>query len=159
MPQDTTLFHESILYNIRYSQPSTSIEQVHDAARRAQIHDWILSLPKGYDTVVGERGLMISGGERQRIALARLFLRPSPIILMDEPTAALDIHTEEALLKQLQMFKKSARVIVAHRLSTIQNADEILVMGGGRVVERGNHQQLLRLRGLYYEMVKQQESK
>ncbi|NWG46619.1 MAG: ABC transporter ATP-binding protein/permease [Alphaproteobacteria bacterium] len=150
VPQDTVLFNDTIGYNIRYGRPDASQAEVEAAARLAQIHDFILSLPDGYDTRVGERGLKLSGGEKQRVAIARTILKDPPILILDEATSALDLHTERDIQGALRgVMRARTTLVIAHRLSTIVDADEILVMEEGRVVERGSHAGLLARGGAY----------
>ncbi|HMV01231.1 MAG TPA: ABC transporter ATP-binding protein/permease [Rhodocyclaceae bacterium] len=150
VPQDTVLFNDSIFYNIQYGRPEASREEVIAAARSAQLHDFIESLPQKYETRVGERGLKLSGGEKQRVAIARTLLKNPPLLVFDEATSALDSHTEKAIQGQLELAAQGRTVLViAHRLSTVMNADAILVMDGGRIVERGNHSDLLAADGAY----------
>jgi ATP-binding cassette subfamily B protein len=153
VPQDTVLFNDSIGYNIAYGRLGATPEQVEEAARLAQIHDFIMTLPEGYETQVGERGLKLSGGEKQRVAIARTILKDPRVLVLDEATSALDTHTE----KEIQVALKTVSahrttLVIAHRLSTIVDADEILVMGQGLVVERGTHAQLLAAQGQYAAM-------
>ncbi|GMS91003.1 hypothetical protein PENTCL1PPCAC_13178, partial [Pristionchus entomophagus] len=153
VPQDTVLFNDTIRYNIRFGRPSATDEEVEDAARSAMIHDKILTLPNGYDTVVGERGLKLSGGEKQRVAIARTILKQPQFIFLDEATSALDTHTERAIQKCLEELCASrTTVVVAHRLSTIVRATQILVLDKGRIAERGTHQALLEANGIYARM-------
>ncbi len=153
VPQDTVLFNDSILYNIRYGRPSASIEEVHAAARAARLHEFICSLPQGYDTPVGERGLKLSGGEKQRVAIARALLKNPPILIFDEATSALDSATERAIQGELELAAEGrTALIIAHRLSTVMNADRILVMGNGGILEQGTHPQLLASGGEYSRM-------
>lgn len=153
VPQDTVLFNDTIRYNIRYGRPSASDEEVESAARTASIHDFIISLPRGYETHVGERGLKLSGGEKQRVAIARTILKDPPILVLDEATSALDIKTErEIQAALLEVSKNRTTLVIAHRLSTIVNADEILVMDRGKIIERGTHNDLVNADGTYAEM-------
>ena len=153
VPQDTVLFNDSIEYNIRYGRPDASEEDVRKAAELAQISTFIESLPKGYDTQVGERGLKLSGGEKQRVAIARTILKGPPILLLDEATSALDSKTEEEIKSALDLVSANrTTLVIAHRLSTIVNADEIIVLRDGQIAERGNHIQLLQQAGLYANM-------
>jgi ATP-binding cassette subfamily B protein len=153
VPQDTVLFNESIYYNIQYAQPEASEEDVYRAARLAHIHEFIESLPQGYDTMVGERGLKLSGGEKQRVAIARVILKNPPILVFDEATSSLDSRSEQAILKALkEVAEKNTTLVIAHRLSTIIDANTILVMEQGRIVEQGDHQALLEQGGLYAQM-------
>ncbi|RKP15115.1 P-loop containing nucleoside triphosphate hydrolase protein [Piptocephalis cylindrospora] len=145
VPQDTVLFNDDILYNIRYGKVSATDEEVYEAAKAAQIHDKILHFPDGYGTKVGERGLRLSGGEKQRVAIARTILKNPPIVLLDEATSALDTHTERNIQSELRTVTKNrTTMIIAHRLSTIVHADLILVMQEGQIVERGSHAELMR---------------
>lgn len=160
VPQDTVLFNDSIFYNIQYGRPEASREEVLAAARAAQLHDFIESLPQKYDTRVGERGLKLSGGEKQRVAIARTLLKNPPLLIFDEATSALDSGTEKAIQAQLEFAARGRTVLViAHRLSTVMNADLILVMDEGRIVERGSHGALLQAGGTYARMwaLQQQE--
>ena len=161
VPQDTVLFNESIYYNIQYAQPEASQEDVHNAARMAHIHEFIESLPQGYETMVGERGLKLSGGEKQRIAIARVILKNPPILIFDEATSSLDSRSEQAILQALkEVAEKNTTLVIAHRLSTIIDANTILVMEQGRIVEQGDHHALLERGGLYAQMwALQQEEK
>ncbi len=160
VPQDTVLFNDTIFYNIAYGRPDATREEVIAAARAAQLHDFIESLPRKYETTVGERGLKLSGGEKQRVAIARALLKNPPILIFDEATSALDSATERAIQSQLeQVAIGHTTLIIAHRLSTVMNADEILVMRDGRIVERGTHPALLATGGHYASMwmLQQQE--
>jgi ATP-binding cassette subfamily B protein len=153
VPQDTVLFNDTIRYNIRYGRPQASDEEVHEAARAAHIHDFIVSLPQGYETMVGERGLKLSGGEKQRVAIARALLKNPRILIFDEATSALDSRAEKAIQAELERISQGrTTLVIAHRLSTVMDADQILVLGQGRVVERGTHSQLLELKGEYARM-------
>ncbi|KXB32485.1 metal ABC transporter permease [Dechloromonas denitrificans] len=160
VPQDTVLFNDSIFYNINYGRPEASREEVYAAARAAQLHDFIESLPHKYETKVGERGLKLSGGEKQRVAIARTLLKNPPILIFDEATSALDSATERAIQGQLEMAAIGRTTLtIAHRLSTVMNADEILVMSDGQIIERGSHGALLDAGGTYARMwtLQQQE--
>jgi len=158
VPQDTVLFNDTIGYNIAYGNPSASIEEVHEAARAAQIDSFIKRLPDGYDTQVGERGLKLSGGEKQRVAIARTLLKKPAMLIFDEATSALDSKTERAFQEELlSLAKNRTTLIIAHRLSTIIHADQILVMEQGQIVERGTHAELLIANGKYAEMWQMQE--
>lgn len=153
VPQDTVLFNESILYNIRYGRPEASDKEVEHAAEMAQIGDFIKALPEGFDTQVGERGLKLSGGEKQRVAIARTILKAPPILILDEATSALDTHTEREIQSALDIVSQNrTTVVIAHRLSTVVGADEIIVLKAGEISERGNHDELLKIGGLYAEM-------
>ncbi len=150
VPQDTVLFNDTILYNIRYGRPEATDDEVQQAARMAQIDGFIRKLPEGYRTMVGERGLKLSGGEKQRVAIARTILKGPPILLLDEATSALDSHTEKEIQDALdQVSRDRTTVVIAHRLSTIVNADNILVLDAGRLVEQGTHGELIAKNGLY----------
>ncbi len=153
VPQDTALFNDTIGYNIAYGREGASMAEVVDAARAAQLDEFIASLPQQYDTVVGERGLKLSGGEKQRIAIARAFLKNPPIMIFDEATSALDTRAERAIQAQLdRMAQGRTTLVIAHRLSTIVDADQILVLDHGRIVERGRHDELLQAGGLYAQL-------
>jgi ATP-binding cassette subfamily B protein len=153
VPQDTVLFNDTIAYNIRYGKVDASDEEVRAAARTAQIADFIANLPEGFETEVGERGLKLSGGEKQRVAIARTVLKAPPILILDEATSALDIHTEREIQAALDRVSADrTTLVIAHRLSTVVNADEIIVLDDGRIVERGTHDGLLRKGGLYASM-------
>jgi ATP-binding cassette, subfamily B, heavy metal transporter len=153
VPQDTVLFNDTIRYNIRYGRWEATDAEVEEAARHAQIDNFIRIAPKGYETEVGERGLKLSGGEKQRVAIARTILKAPPILLLDEATSALDSHTEKDIQDALDKVSKNrTTLVIAHRLSTIVGADEILVLDRGVIVERGTHAQLLGKRGLYASM-------
>ena len=150
VPQDTVLFNDTIRYNIVYGRPGASGAEIEEAARLAQIHDFVLSLPKGYDTVVGERGLKLSGGEKQRVSIARTILKGPPILVLDEATSALDTFTEQEIQAALkQVSRNRTTLVIAHRLSTVVDADEIIVLDKGLIAERGTHAGLLRRKGLY----------
>jgi ATP-binding cassette, subfamily B, heavy metal transporter len=160
VPQDTVLFNDTIAANIAYGRPCASQAEIEAAARIAQIHDFIQTLPDRYGTVVGERGLKLSGGEKQRVAIARVVLKNPPILVLDEATSALDTRTEQALQADLERVAEGrTTLVIAHRLSTVVDADEIVVLEDGVVVERGTHAGLLARRGLYHQMwTRQQES-
>ncbi len=153
VPQDTVLFNDSIRYNIAYGRGGATLDEVIAAAKKARIHDFVQSLPEGYDTQVGERGLKLSGGEKQRVGIARTLLKDPPILLLDEATSALDTQTERDILDALKEAGKGRTVItIAHRLSTVADADEIVVLEAGNVVERGTHEDLLSRHGKYSAM-------
>ncbi|WP_454694116.1 ABCB family ABC transporter ATP-binding protein/permease [Achromobacter aegrifaciens] len=160
VPQDTVLFNDTILYNIGYGRPGSSEGEIQAAARLAHIHDLIMAMPDGYQTMVGERGLKLSGGEKQRVAIARTILKNPAIFLFDEATSALDTHTEREIQANLREVSQGrSTLIIAHRLSTVADADEIIVLGEGRIIERGRHPQLLAHGGVYAGMwARQQES-
>ena len=153
VPQDTVLFNDTIYYNISYGNPKASEEQIYEAARSADIHNFVMGLPDGYQTLVGERGLKLSGGEKQRVAIARAILKNPSIFFFDEATSALDSTTEKEIQKNLQTISQNrTTLVIAHRLSTAADADEILVLEQGQITERGTHDQLLSLQGKYAEM-------
>ncbi len=153
VPQDTVLFNDTIAYNIRYGRADATDAEVHEAARLAQIDRFIESVPGGYSAQVGERGLKLSGGEKQRVAIARTILKAPPILVLDEATSALDSFTEGEIQDALDRVSKGrTTLVIAHRLSTVVNADEILVLDHGRIVERGSHSALLIHNGVYAAM-------
>jgi len=153
VPQDTVLFNDTIAYNIRYGRPGATEDEVTAAAEVAQIGTFIESLPHGYDTMVGERGLKLSGGEKQRVAIARTILKAPPILILDEATSALDTTTEHEIQAALDVVSKNrTTLVIAHRLSTVINADEIIVLRDGGIAERGTHADLLAQDGLYASM-------
>lgn len=153
VPQDTVLFNDTIGYNIAYGNPGATQDQIIQAAKAASIHDFVERLPDGYDTQVGERGLKLSGGEKQRVAIARTLLKNPPILILDEATSALDTRTERAIQDELNIIARNrTTLIIAHRLSTVADADEILVMDQGRVIEQGTHRELLARNGRYTQM-------
>lgn len=157
VPQDTILFNESIMYNLKYANQAVTDEEVYDACRAASIHERILTFPDGYATRVGERGLRLSGGEKQRVAIARTILKNPRIIMLDEATAALDTETEQHIQEALtQLSQGRTMLVIAHRLSTITLADQILVLNDGKVAESGTHHELLAMKGRYASMWKKQ---
>ena len=159
VPQDTVLFNDTIGYNIAYGKAGADQDDVESAARGAAIHDFILQLPDGYQSMVGERGLKLSGGEKQRVAIARTLLKDPPILVLDEATSALDSRTEAAIQETLgDVTARRTTIVIAHRLSTVVDADQIIVLDEGRVAERGTHAQLLRREGLYAEMWNRQQA-
>ena len=158
VPQDTVLFNDSIRYNIRYGRVDATDEEIEAAAKLAQIHDFIISLPDGYDSAVGERGLKLSGGEKQRVAIARTILKDPAILLFDEATSALDSQTEKEIQAALRLVSRDrTTLVIAHRLSTIVDADEIIVLEAGHIVERGRHEALLAASGVYSAMWQRQQ--
>jgi ABC-type transport system involved in Fe-S cluster assembly fused permease/ATPase subunit len=160
VPQDTVLFNDSIEYNIAYGKPGASKDEIIAAAKAASIHDFIVSLPDGYATTVGERGLKLSGGEKQRVAIARTLLKNPAILIFDEATSALDSKAEQAIQAQLKdIARNRTTLVIAHRLSTIADAQQILVLDHGRIVERGSHQSLLAREGLYAQMWERQQAR
>ena len=153
VPQDTVLFNDSILYNIRYAKDDATEQEVFEAARLADIHDFIQSLPDGYDTMVGERGLKLSGGEKQRVAIARVLLKNPPILVFDEATSSLDSQSEKNILSELyKISRNKTTLVIAHRLSTIVDADTIVVLDQGRIKEQGSHAQLMEMGGIYADL-------
>ncbi len=152
--QETYLFHASVRENLRFAKPDATDREVEDAARAAQIHETIVALPEGYDTVVGERGFRFSGGEKQRIAIARTILRNPPVLVLDEATSALDVQTERAVGEALERLEQGrTTLVIAHRLSTVRDADQIVVLDRGEVVEHGTHEELLALGRRYAALV------
>jgi ATP-binding cassette subfamily B protein len=152
--QETYLFHASVRENLRFAKPDATDEEIELAAQAAQIHDLIASLPEGYETIVGERGYRFSGGEKQRIAIARTVLRNPPILVLDEATSSLDTETERQVQEALDRLATGRTTLaIAHRLSTVFDADQILVLDDGRIVERGRHDELVALGGRYAELV------
>jgi ATP-binding cassette subfamily B protein len=150
VPQDTVLFNDTIEYNIRYGKPDASTAEVREAARLAQIDGFVMTLPQGYASLVGERGLKLSGGEKQRVAIARTILKAPPILMLDEATSALDSHTEREIQDALErVARERTSLVIAHRLSTVVHADNIIVLDHGEIVEQGTHLELLAKGGLY----------
>ena len=159
VPQDTVLFNDTVAYNIAYGRPGATQQEVEQAARAAHIHNFIASTPKGYDTMVGERGLKLSGGEKQRVAIARTLLKNPPILVFDEATSALDSANERAIQAELRgVARGKTTLVIAHRLSTVVDAHEILVMEAGQIIERGTHTQLQAADGRYARMWAMQQS-
>ncbi len=159
IPQDPSLFNRTIMENIRYGNTRATDEEVYEAARKAYIHDYIMTLPQGYQSKVGERGVMLSGGERQRIAIARAILKNAPILILDEATSALDSESEHYIQEALRDLMKGKTVIaIAHRLSTLKEMNKIVVMDKGKIIESGSHAALLRKKGAYYNFYTMQSS-
>ena len=157
VPQDTVLFNDTIAYNIRYGKPGATEAELREAARLAQIHEFIMTLPQGYDSLVGERGLKLSGGEKQRVAIARTILKAPPILMLDEATSALDSHTEKDIQDALErVARERTSLVIAHRLSTVVHADNIIVLDKGKIVEQGTHLELLAKGGLYASLWERQ---
>jgi len=159
VPQDTVLFNETIYYNISYGNPEASEQEIYEAAKNADIHEFIKTLPDGYNTLVGERGLKLSGGEKQRVAIARAILKKPSIFFFDEATSALDTTTEKEIQKNLEMISNNkTTLVIAHRLSTAADADNIIVLDKGKIIEQGRHEELLKLNGKYSEMWNKQKN-
>ena len=158
VPQDTVLFNDTLYSNLAYGRPEASREEVLEAIRMAHLERFVESLPDGLDTRVGERGLKLSGGEKQRVAIARVILKNPPILILDEATSSLDSVSEQAILDALnEVSQRRTTLVIAHRLSTVRDADTILVMDAGRIAERGSHQELLAAGGRYAELWNQQQ--
>ena len=152
--QNVYLFHDTIANNIRFGQPDAPMEKVISAAKKACCHEFISSLPKGYDTVIGEGGASLSGGERQRISIVRAIMKDSPIIILDEATANVDLENERDLMKAIQELTKEKTVImIAHRLKTVRNADQIVVIDKGHIAEQGKHEELIANGGIYARFI------
>jgi ABC-type transport system involved in Fe-S cluster assembly fused permease/ATPase subunit len=161
VPQDTVLFNDTIYYNIAYGRPNATQSEIEEAAKMAEIHDAIIAMPNGYDTVVGERGLKLSGGEKQRVAIARTFLKKPEILFLDEATSSLDSKTEKLILDSFRKLSQNkTTVVIAHRLSTIADSDEIIVLGNqGKILQKGSHSELLSdLDGEYRKMWLRQQT-
>jgi len=157
IPQDPSLFHRSLLENIRYGRVEASDPEVMEAAQKAHAHEFIMALPEGYNTLVGERGIKLSGGQRQRVAIARAILKDAPILILDEATSALDSFTESQIQESLAvLMEERTTLVVAHRLSTLLSMDRILVFDRGKIIEDGSHAALLEKKGLYYSLWKSQ---
>jgi ATP-binding cassette subfamily B protein len=158
VPQDSVLFNDTVYYNIAYGRPDATPAEIEEAARLAAIHDFIMSSPDGYQTLVGERGLKLSGGEKQRVAIARTILKGPRILLFDEATSALDTRTEREIQSALQLVSRDrTTLVIAHRLSTIIDADEIIVLSNGQIAERGRHGDLIAQDGIYAAMWREQQ--
>lgn len=156
--QRTYLFSDTIANNIRFGKPNAAIEEVMEAAKKARCHDFIMALPEGYDTMIGEGGASISGGERQRITIARAIMKDSPIIILDEATANVDPENEVQLTEAIEELTKNKTIImIAHRLKTVRHADQILVLDGGKIVQQGKHEELMKQEGIYRSLVSERE--
>jgi subfamily B ATP-binding cassette protein MsbA len=151
--QETILFHDTIFNNIAYGKRDATQQQVEEAAKAANAHEFVSQMPEGYQTVIGERGVRLSGGERQRISIARAILKNPPILIFDEATSALDAHSEVLVQQAIdRLMSNRTAIVIAHRLSTVQRADRIVVLDQGRIMEMGKHQKLLEKRGLYWKL-------
>ena len=158
VPQDTIMFNNTIGYNLSYGNPNASIKEIRKVVELCNLDDFIESLDLKYETIVGERGLKLSGGEKQRIAIARMMLKKPKILILDEATSALDSKTEKLVLDSIdEYFKNNTKIIIAHRLTTIRNSDKIVVMSKGKIIEQGKHSNLIKNKGLYYEMWNKQK--
>jgi ATP-binding cassette subfamily B protein len=158
VPQDTVLFNNTLIENIRYGRPDATDEEVKEAVKQAHLEDFISQLPKGFETQVGERGLKLSGGEKQRVAIARTLLKKPSILIFDEATSSLDSQSEKAVINAIdEVSVGKSSVVIAHRLSTIVNADRILVLEKGQVVEQGDHKALMSLNGRYAQLWQMQQ--
>ena len=156
--QRTYLFSDTIANNIRFGNPDATMDEVIAASKKARCHDFIMALPDGYDTVIGEGGASISGGERQRITIARAIMKDAPIIILDEATANVDPENEVLLTRAIEELTKNKTIImIAHRLKTVQHADKILVLDGGKIVQQGKHEELMRQEGIYRNFVLERE--
>jgi len=152
--QRVYLFEDTIANNIRFGRPEASMDEVIEAAKKAACHDFIMALPEGYDTVIGEGGATLSGGEKQRIAIARAIMKDAPIIILDEATANVDPENEKELTEAIENLTKQKTIImIAHRLKTVRNADQILVVDKGRIVQKGRHEELMRQKGIYKNFI------
>ena len=155
--QDTFVYHDTVMQNLLYARPAATQEEVEQACRNAQLYDAIMGMPWGFNTIVGERGYRMSGGERQRLAIARVILEDPQIIVLDEATSSLDSISEHLIQRALEpLLRERTALVIAHRLSTVLNADQILVVDGGRIVERGRHQELLEQGSLYFQLYQAQ---
>ena len=153
--QEIYLFHGSIKENIAYGMTDKSMEEISNAAKRAELHDFIASLPDGYDSLIGERGIKLSGGQRQRLSLARALLKDAPILILDEATSSIDTETEKAIQANLELERKTKTIlIIAHRLSTVRHADNIIVLGKNQIIESGKHDELILKKGAYWDLWK-----
>jgi ATP-binding cassette subfamily B protein/subfamily B ATP-binding cassette protein MsbA len=155
--QEVFLFDGTVRDNIAYANRSATLDEVVDVAQRANAHEFIIDLPNGYDSIIGERGVKLSGGQRQRLSIARAFLADPKILILDEATSSLDTESEQLIQQSMtELLRDRTTFIIAHRLSTVTHADQIVVMDEGRIVETGSHEQLLKLDGMYAEMIRRQ---